>query len=224
MPNENRTIHAPVYNPLDSMAILALLVTMVLPPGAGAGAGAAQAKGPPPSPKEDLFRQLQEIHADQLARLALELEPKERSLDLEVRDLAIALSRKIAPGAKSLADTGKAKRRPMTPEEEKADQEVRQAHAASEKDLEAPAPRPPAQANVRHEFEAMRWEIARETVDFAAVLSLDPANLAELKLRQAVLAKADEILSSPKRTWEKDLKKRIGDLRKEKYVPKGEGK
>jgi hypothetical protein len=171
-------------------------------------------------PDADRLQAWQRLCADQLGRLVAFAKAgggKAGSLDLELREQAAALARKLDPKTDQLRNLF-AQKHAMSAEDKEADQRLRAAVAEREKsrpDGDAP-PRPETLAE---EFEALRFRIIAEQADFAARLSLDPDEPAVVAVRALAIKRAQELLGSPKRTYEKRLKERLARLAAAAYEP-----
>lgn len=176
-------------------------------------------------PTAEIWEKLKVAHIDQLVEYASAGgDNKGGSLELELREQAIAFARRIdakSPKLKNLF----ARKRAMTPAEQTADKALREqvtardkARLAEESGGGAKA-MPPAGEDVVATLERLRFVIVRDQIQLAKQLSLDPDDPPTVVLRKSILSQAKVVLGPPKWVWEKQSKDLIEQLLAEKYEP-----
>jgi hypothetical protein len=176
-------------------------------------------------PTAESWDKLKAIHIDSLVAYASAGgDNKGGSLDLELREQAIAFARRIdakSPKLKNLF----ARKRAMTPDEQKADRALRDQVAAREKTRlaeesgDAGKNVPPPGDDVAAALEHLRFVILRDQVVLAKQLSLDPDDQPTVVLRKAILTQVKGIIGPTKWAWEKRLKDNVDQLLNAKYEP-----
>jgi hypothetical protein len=161
---------------------------------------------------------LRDIHLDALVAFAKAGERKGGSLDLEVRQEAANVARRIDPKSDKLKNLF-ATKKAMSADEQAADKLARATVAEREKARTAGDPKLPEPATVKEELELLRHKLVNDEVAFAEKLSLDPDDQETVKLRQAALKAAQELLGPPRWGWEKAMKERIAKAMGAAYAP-----
>lgn len=207
---------------MSAASRLILVIATCLAAYAPAGLSAASERSVP----MESWAALQKAQADELLEFASTLEAKDGSFEAEARAQAVALAKKLDPSSKP-KDAAK---KPMAAEDQLGDKALRDAAAARDKaredaeksdqaPVDAKARIYPKPENARERFEALRFEMLADQVDFAASLSLDPDAKGEVALRQSVLKAIPGLLGTPKWACEKALKERVGALSSVVYAP-----
>jgi hypothetical protein len=179
------------------------------------------------APDPDRLAEYRRLCADQLDRLVAFAKAgpgKAGSFDLEMREKALALARKIDPGSSKPRNVF-AQHHAMSADEEQADKGMRAEalkREASRKldDAKADAPTtPPPAQDPGMEFENLKFRLLGEQIAYAAQISLDPDNPELVVLRQLVLKNVLEWLPPVTWTYEKKLKARVAALAGARYEP-----
>lgn len=161
---------------------------------------------------------LRDIHLDALVGFAKAGERKGGSLDLEVRQEAANLARRIDPKSDKLKNLF-ATKKAMSADEQNADKQARATVVEREKARVATDPALPTPTTVKEELEALKHKLVSDEVAFAEKLSLDPDEQEIIKLRQTVLKAALDLLGPPRWGWEKAAKERIAKAQTAAYTP-----
>lgn len=161
---------------------------------------------------------LRDIHLDALVEFAKAGERKGGSLDLEVRQEAANIARRIDPKSDKLKNLF-ATKKAMSADEQAADKQARATVAEREKARAAGDAALPTPATVKEELEVLKHKLVNDEVAFAEKLSLDPDDQDTVKLRQAALKAALELLGAPRWGWEKAMKERIAKAQAATYAP-----
>ncbi len=161
---------------------------------------------------------LRDIHLDALVGFAKAGERKGSSLDLEVRQEAANIARRIDPKSDKLKNLF-ATKKAMSADEQSADKQARATVVEREKSRVATDPALPTPATVKEELEALKYKLVNDEVAFAEKLSLDPDEQEIIKLRQSVLKAALDLLGPPRWGWEKAMKERIAKAQVAIYAP-----
>jgi hypothetical protein len=178
-------------------------------------------------PDPDRLAEYRRLCADQVDRLvtfATAGPGKAGSFDIEVREKALALARKIDPNSTKTRNVF-AQHHAMSADEEMADRTMR-AEAlkrdASRKlnDAKADAPStPPTAQDPGMEFENLKFRLLGEQIAFASAISLDPDNQEVVVIRQLALKNVLEWLPPVTWNYEKKLKIRVVALASAHYEP-----
>lgn len=178
-----------------------------------------------PPPTQEDWEKLKVQHIDQLVAYSTTGgDNKSGSLELELREQAVAFARRIdskSPKLKNLF----ARKRAMTKEEQDADRALREQVAARDKmrtSDEATATKaapPPAGEDAAATLERLRFVILRDQILLAKRLSLDPDDPPTVVLRKSILAQVKTTLGPAKWAWEKQTKDLIEQLLNAKYEP-----
>ena len=176
-------------------------------------------------PTQETWDQLKATHIDALVAYATTGgDNKGGSLELELREQAIAVARRIDAKSSKLKNLF-ARKRAMTKDEQEADRALREQVAARDKartsgeaggDAKA---MPPAGEDPAATLERLRFVIARDQILLAKQLSLDPDDPPTVVLRKSILTQAKVALGPPKWAWEKQSKDLIDQLLAAKYEP-----
>lgn len=176
-------------------------------------------------PTAETWDKLKATHIDSLvAYVSAGGDNKSGSLELEQREQAVAFARRIdakSPKLKNLF----ARKRAMTPDEQKADRALRDQVTAREKARLAEESGdggknvPPPGDDVVAALEHLRFVILRDQVVLAKQLSLDPDDQPTVVLRKSILTQVKGIIGPTKWAWEKRLKDNIEQLLNAKYEP-----
>ncbi|HEX3132691.1 MAG TPA: hypothetical protein VHX44_03800 [Planctomycetota bacterium] len=176
-------------------------------------------------PTAESWEKLKAAHIDSLvAYVSAGGDNKSGSLELEMREQAIAFARRIdakSPKLKNLF----ARKRPMTPDEQKADHDLRDQVSAREKSRLAEEAKdtgskmPPQGEDVVATLENLRFVILRDQIVMAKQLSLDPDDQPTVVLRRAILMQVKIVIGPTKWAWEKRLKDHVEQLLNAKYEP-----
>ena len=180
------------------------------------------AADPAMPPTANSWEKLKASHIDVLVTYASAGgENKGGSLDLELREQAIAFARRIDAKSPTLKNLF-ARKRAMTPEEQKADRTLRDQVSAREKQRLAndSATEAPPQANdIAGELETLRHRLLSEQIALAKRLSLDPDDPPTVVLRKSILTQVKVTIGPTKWAWEKRLKDHVDQLLNAKYEP-----
>ena len=176
-------------------------------------------------PTAETWEQLKAVHIDQLVAYASSGgDNKGGSLELELREQAIAFARRIdakSPKLKNLF----ARKRAMTSEELEADRRLRSAVAARDKTRMAEEASgiawalPPAGDDVSATLERLRFVILRDQLQLAKQLSLDPDDQPTVVLRKSILTQVKGTSGTTRWAWEKQLKDTVEQMLSAKYEP-----
>ncbi len=180
------------------------------------------AADPPAPPTADSWEKLKATHVDALVAYASAGgENKAGSLELELREQAIAFARRIdskSPKLKNLF----ARKRAMTPDEQKADRALRDQVAARDKERlanDSATEAPPTASDIAGELESLRHRLLSEQIAMAKRLSLDPDDPPTVVLRKSILTQVKVTIGPTKWAWEKRLKELVDQLLNAKYEP-----
>ncbi|MBA3700296.1 MAG: hypothetical protein H0W78_15735 [Planctomycetes bacterium] len=178
---------------------------------------------PPPTPED--WDKIKSTHVDALiAYVTADGDNKGGSLELELREQAVAVARRIdgkSPKLKNLF----ARKRAMTKAEQEADRVLREQVAARDKARLAEESAgnakamPPAGEDAAATLERLRFVITRDQILLAKRLSLDPDDPPTVVLRKSILIQAKAVLGPAKWAWEKRDKDLIDQLLAAKYEP-----
>lgn len=176
-------------------------------------------------PTAETWEKLKATHIDQLVEyVSASGDNKGGSLELELREQAVAFARRIdakSPKLKNLF----ARKRAMTPAEQTADKALREQVAARDKTRLAEESGgsakalPPAGEDVVATLERLRFVIIRDQIQLAKLLSLDPDDQPTVVLRKSILTQVKGIIGPTKWAWEKRLKDSADQLLTAKYEP-----
>lgn len=176
-------------------------------------------------PTAETWEKLKATHIDQLVEFASTGgDNKGGSLELELREQAIAFARRIdakSPKLKNLF----ARKRAMTPAEQTADKALREQVAArdkarlAEESGGAAKAMPPTGDDVAATLERLRFVILRDQIQLAKQLSLDPDDQPTVVLRKSILTQVKVTMGQAKWAWEKRLKDNVDQLLTAKYEP-----
>jgi hypothetical protein len=176
-------------------------------------------------PTQESWDRLKADHVDALVAYATAGgDNKGGSLELELRELAVAVARRIDAKSSKLKNLF-ARKRAMTREEQEADRTLRDQVAARDKlrlgeeSAGGGKAMPPAGEDPAATLERLRFVIARDQVLLAKQLSLDPDDPPTVVLRKSILTQAKIVLGPPKWAWEKQSKDLIEQLLAAKYEP-----
>lgn len=161
---------------------------------------------------------LRDIHLDALVAFAKAGERKGGSLDLEIRQEAANIARRIDPKSDKLKNLF-ATKKAMSAEEQAADKQARATVVEREKARAATDSALPTPATVKEELEVLKHKLVNDEVAFAEKLSLDPDDAETVKLRQTALKSASDLLGPPRWGWEKVMKDRIAKAQTAIYAP-----
>lgn len=161
---------------------------------------------------------LRDIHLDALVAFAKAGERKGGSLDLEIRQEAANIARRIDPKSDKLKNLF-ATKKAMSADEQNADKQVRATVVEREKARAATDTALPTPATVKEELEVLKHKLVNDEVAFAEKLSLDPDEQEIIKLRQTALKSALDLLGPPRWGWEKAMKERIAKAQTAIYAP-----
>lgn len=161
---------------------------------------------------------LRDIHLDALVTFAKAGERKGGSLDLEIRQEAANIARRIDPKSDKLKNLF-ATKKAMSAEEQAADKQARATVVEREKARAATDSALPTPATVKEELEVLKHKLVNDEVAFAEKLSLDPDEQEIIKLRQTALKSALDLLGPPRWGWEKAMKERIAKAQTAIYAP-----
>ena len=161
---------------------------------------------------------LRDIHLDALVGFAKAGERKGGSLDLEVRQEAANIARRIDPKSDKLKNLF-ATKKAMSADDQVADKQARATVAEREKARAANDAKVPEPATVKEELEVLKHKLVTDEIAFAEKLSLDPDDQETVKLRQTALKAAQELLGNPRWGWEKAMKERIAKALAATYTP-----
>jgi hypothetical protein len=188
------------------------------------GAALLPAAVAPDPDRLDAYRRLCADQLDRLVTFAKAGPGKAGSFDLEAREKALALARKIDPSSPKPRNVF-AQHHAMSADEELADKSMRA--KALERDSsrklddakpDAPTTPPPAQ-DPGMEFENLKFRLLGEQIAFASAISLDPDSPEMVVLRQLVLKNVLELLPPVTWNYEKKLKARVVALASAHYEP-----
>lgn len=182
----------------------------------------------PPTP--ETWEKLKATHIDQVVEFANAGgdnkggDNKGGSLELDLREQAIAFARRIdtkSPKLKNLFS----RKRAMTPAEQTADKALREQVAARDKARLAEEATggaktmPPAGDDVAATFERLRFIILRDQVQLAKQMSLDPDDQPTVVLRKSILTQVKVTIGPTKWAWEKRSKDTVDQMLTAKYEP-----
>jgi hypothetical protein len=176
-------------------------------------------------PTADTWDKFKAAHIDQLVEFASAGgDNKGGSLELELREQAIAFARRIDAKSAKLKNLF-ARKRAMTPAEQTADKALREqvaardkARLAAESGGDAKA-MPPSGDDQAATFERLRFVILRDQLQLAKQLSLDPDDQPTVVLRKSILTQIKNTMGQAKWAWEKRLKDSLDQLLVAKYEP-----
>lgn len=178
-----------------------------------------------PPPTQADWDQLKAQHLDQLVAFATAGgDNKAGSLELELREQAIAFARRIdgkSPKLKNLF----ARKRAMTKEEQEADRTLRLLVAARDQErttaeaAATKAPPPPAGDDPSATLERLRFVILRDQILLAKRLSLDPDDPPTVVLRKTILTQVKSAIGQTRWAWEKQARDLVDQLLVAKYEP-----
>ncbi len=178
-------------------------------------------------PDPDRLADYRRLGADQVDRLVAFAKAgpgKAGSFDLEAREKALALARKIDPSSAKPRNVF-AQHHAMSADEELADKSMRAealkrdaSRKTDDAKADAPSIPPPAQ-DPAMEFENLKYRLLGEQIAFASRMSLDPDNPEVVVLRQLVLKNVLELLPPMSWSYEKKLKARVVALASAHYEP-----
>lgn len=176
-------------------------------------------------PTQDAWDKLKAQHIDQLVAYASAGgDNKSGSLELELREQAIAFARRIdskSPKLKNLF----ARKRAMTKDEQEADRALRDLVATRDKTRlaeeagAAKAAPPPTGEDLAATLERLRFVILRDQILLAKQLSLDPDDAPTVVLRKSILTQVKSAIGPTKWAWEKQSKDLVDQLLNAKYEP-----
>jgi len=176
-------------------------------------------------PTAETWEKLKATHIDQVVEYAnVGGENKGGSLELELREQAVAFARRIdakSPKLKNLF----ARKRAMTPAEQTADRALREQITTRDKTRLAEESgggakaMPPSGEDVVAALELLRFVIIRDQIQLAKQLSLDPDDQPTVVLRKSILTQVKVTIGSTKWAWEKRLKDTVDQLLTAKYEP-----
>ena len=191
-----------------------------------AGVIAGEAPVPPAyvaPPTAETWEKLKATHIDQLVEYASAGgENKGGSLDLELREQAVAFARRIdakSPKLKNLF----VRKRAMTPAEQTADRTLRDQVAArdkvrlAEESAGSAKALPPSGEDVVATLELLRFVIIRDQIQLAKQWSLDPDDQPTVVLRKSILTQVKVTIGQTKWAWEKRFKDTVDQLLNDGY-------
>lgn len=175
-------------------------------------------------PTAENWEQLKAEHIDQLVAYVGGGDNKGGSLELELREQAIAFARRIDGKSPKLRNLF-ARKRAMTKDEQEADRALRQEVAARDKTRLAEESSgsakamPPAGDDIAATLERLRFVILRDQIQLAKQLSLDPDDQPTVVLRKSILIQVKGIIGTTKWAWEKQFKDTVEQMLVAKYEP-----
>lgn len=189
-----------------------------------AGAALLNAAVAPDADKLADYRRLCADQVDRLVAFAKAGPGKAGSFDLEAREKALTLARKIDPGSVKPRNIF-AQHHAMSADEELADKSMRAEAVKRDAlrkadDAKADAPLTPAAAqDPGMEFEALKFRLLGEQLAYASALSLDPDSPEVVVLRQLVLKNLLGLLPPVTWSYERKFKDRVVALSSARYEP-----
>ncbi len=175
----------------------------------------------PDAAKLEAWRKLCADQFERVVTFAKAGAGKAGSLDLEVREQALALARKLDAKSDKTRNVF-AQKHAMDPDEQAADQRLRAAVAQREKErAKDPAEAgPPAKPdNLKEEFEALRFHVLAEQAAFAERLTLDPDEPGVIMVRALALKATQDLVGTTRWPYEKKFKERLAKLASARYEP-----
>lgn len=176
-------------------------------------------------PTVETWEKLKATHIDQLVEYAAAGgDNKSGSLELDLREQAIAFARRIDAKSAKLKNLF-ARKRAMTPAEQTADKALRELVAARDKTRLAAESggdtksMPPSGEDVAAALERLRFVILRDQIGLAKQLSLDPDDQPTVVLRKNILTQVKVTIGPTKWAWEKRFKDNVEQMLTAKYEP-----
>lgn len=176
-------------------------------------------------PTQEGWDKLKADHIDQLvAYVSAGGDNKAGSLELDLREQAVAFARRLdskSPKLKNLF----ARKRAMTKDEQEADRTLRELVTTRDKARVADeaaatkAPPPPVGDDAAATLERLRFVILRDQILLAKQLSLDPDDPPSVVLRKSILTQVKSAIGPTKWAWEKQTKDLVEQLLAAKYEP-----